>query len=69
MSILAWSRYTNSTLGETAEHVVSVLMITYWPVVVEMTQLVGESLHVVRLEARCVMDDIEAGRTDSTLTH
>ena len=69
MSILARSRYTNSTLGETAKHVVTVLMITYRPVVVEMTQLVGESLHVVRLETRCIMDDIEAGWSDGTLTY
>ena len=41
---------------------------TYRPVVVEMTQLVGESLHVIWLEARRITDDIEVGGRDSALT-
>ena len=40
---------------------------TYRPVIVEMTQFVSEPLHVVRLECRCVMDDIEMSWGDSTL--
>ena len=41
----------------------------HWPVVVEMTQLVSESLYVVRLETRCVIDDVEAGGCDCPLAN
>ena len=40
-----------------------------WPVVVEVGQLVGQSLDVVRLQSRAVLDDIVAGGVHSALSH
>ena len=49
------------------------VVITYRPVVVEVAEFVGESLHVVWLESRGVTDHIEVGGghrpLTNTLTH
>ena len=42
---------------------------SYRPVVVEVGQLVGESLHVVWLEPRGVLYHVEVSGRDSTLSH
>ena len=39
------------------------------PVVVEVAQLVGEPLHVVWLESRCVIDNVETGGRDCSLAN
>lgn len=41
---------------------------TYCPVIVEVAELIGESLNVIWFESRCVPDDIEVGWSDSPLT-
>ena len=45
------------------------LDMTHRPVVVKVTELVGESLHVIWLQSRRVRDDIEVGGGDSALTN
>ena len=52
MSILAWSWDTNCPR----------------PIVIQMAQLVGEALEVVRLQARAVMNDVTVGWRDSALS-
>ena len=42
---------------------------THGPVVVQVAELVGEPLHVVRFQATGVPDDVEVGGSDSSLTH
>ena len=42
---------------------------THRPVVVEVTEFVGETLHVIWLQSRCVVDHIEVSWRDSALTH
>lgn len=42
--------------------------LTYRPVVVEVAEFVGQSLHVVRLQSRGVIDDVEVGGRDCSLT-
>ena len=42
---------------------------THGPVIVEMAELVSESLHVVGLESRSVVDDVEVCWGDCALTH
>ena len=39
-----------------------------WPVVVEVGQLVGQSLDVLRLQSRGVLDDVVAGWVHGTLS-
>ena len=39
------------------------------PVVVKVAEFVGESLHMIWLESRCVTYHIEVGGRDSALTH
>ena len=45
------------------------LLKTHRPVVVEVAEFVGEPLHVVWFEATGVVDDVEVGWGDSSLTH
>ena len=39
------------------------------PVVVEVAQLVGQTLHVIRLQLSRVMDHVVVGRSHGSLTH
>ena len=42
---------------------------THRPVVIEVTELVRQPLHVVRPQSRLVKDDVKVGGSDSALTH
>ena len=53
VSVLARGGHTNSS----------------WPVVVEMSQLVGQLLDVFWLQSGLVLDNIVGGRVDSSLPH
>ena len=72
MGILTWCWHTDSPLRKYEWQNATkkrTFFIPYWPVVVEVTELVGKPLDVIWLQSRGITDDIEMCGRDSPLPH